>query len=584
MQYRFAEAAEALSTIIAHSADSTERQEASRQLIMCENGQTMLRYIERPAVTGKTTVPKDHFFLYYDIELPGAWATLPPEWYPVALPDSLSPVFIPATTSKALYFSTYHTGNWDIFTTRRLTDTLWTPPEPLKGFVNTPFDERFPYLSPDGTTLYFASNGHSGMGGYDLYKSTWNPATQEWDVPENLGFPYSSPYDDWLFVPNLTGTTALFVSSREQKNDSLSLYRITLEANPIKRLGYSIQEIQQIGKLEPATIPLPAPATIPTPADSADPSDHILYQQLAQQQADEQALQQTLLALRKNYSEQTDALERATMQTTILEYETDLSRIQAGIRQTIHAIQDAETALLAQGIIPDARPSVEPPRKALAPLEDFTPQYRAPIAFPAIATIPPIEEKKDDTFRFRIEKIAVVHPYPEGMAGLIYRIQTGTYSQKVPAREFKGFSPVFEQVDKKRYIYYIGQFRTYDEAIEALSEVKRKNFRDAILTAAIDGKKTALPAARKYEQQQMPAPSPVADTLKTSCHLILGEFPNGLPATLQQAVKAATSRDIVKKTTHGHTVYMVGPFTSPNEALQLQNLLQTQGFETRIEN
>ncbi|MDR0728732.1 MAG: hypothetical protein LBF19_01225, partial [Prevotellaceae bacterium] len=163
MQYRFAEAAEALTTIIAHSVDSTERQEATRQLILCENGQTMLRYIERPAVTGKTTVPKDRFFLYYDIELPGAWATLPSEWYRTTSPDSLSPVFIPAATPKILYFSAYLTGNWELFTTRRLTDTLWTPPEPLNGFVNTPFDERFPYLSPDGTTLYFASNGHSGM-------------------------------------------------------------------------------------------------------------------------------------------------------------------------------------------------------------------------------------------------------------------------------------------------------------------------------------------------------------------------------------------------------------------------------------
>jgi hypothetical protein len=520
------------------------------------------------------------------MELPGAWAVLPSEWHPAPPPDSLSPVFIPNAAPKVLYVAACQAGNWDIFTIRRLSDTLWTAPEPLNGFVNTPFDERFPYLSPDGTTLYFASNGHSGMGGYDLYKSVWNPVTQEWGVPENMGFPYSSPYDDWLFVPNAAYTSALFVSSREQKDDSLTLYRIAIEANPIKRLGYSVQEIQQIGKLEPATTSAPTAAAAPTPADNRDdlPSQ-TLYQQLAQQQDDEQKLQHALLALRKNYGELTDAGERATMQTTILEREIDLSRIQADIRQTIRSIQDTETALLAQGIVPGGRPPVELPRETPAAPEAFHPQYRAAVDFPAIAMSRPAEEKKDDdAFRFRVEKTSVVHPYPTGMAGLVYRIQTGTYSQKVSAREFKGFSPVFEQADKKRYIYYIGQFRTYDKAIEALSEVKRKGFRDAVLMAAIEGKKTTLPAAREYEQRQAPAPLSAADTLTASCHVVLGEFPNGLPAALQQAVKTATSRDIVKKTARGHTVYMVGPFASTDEARQLQNQLQTQGFETRIEN
>ncbi|MDR1680459.1 MAG: hypothetical protein LBS12_01560 [Prevotellaceae bacterium] len=589
MQYRFAEAADLLTAIIAQSADSAAREEATRRLIVCENGQTMLRYIERPTVTGKTAVPEHLFFQYYDIELPGAWATLPSGWHAgTPADDSLSPVFIPSAAADALYYSAFGSGNWDILTVRRLNDTLWSPPEPLNGAVNTPFDERFPYLSPDATTLYFASNGHSGMGGYDLYKSEWNRTTQEWGVPENLGFPYSSPYDDWLFVPNTAHTAALFASSREQKADSLTLYRIALEANPVKRLGYSIQEIQHIGKLEPAAAPAPTVAP-PTPAtDSAGESYQTLYRQLAQQQADEQILQRSLLVLRKSYGELTDAGERAAMQSTILERETDLSRIQAGIRQTTEAIREAEAALLAQGILPDIRPPAEPPPAAPEMSEmpaAFNPQRQSPVAFPAIAIQPPVEDKKeDDVFRFRVDKTSVIHPWPTGLAGLVYRIQTGTYSRKLPAREFKGLSPVFEQVDRKRYIYHIGQFRMYDEAVEALPEVKRKGFRDAVLTAAIDGKKTAIAAAREYEQRQTPATPPADGALPASFHVLLGEFPNGLPAALQQAVKAATPQDIVKKTSRGQTVYMVGPFASLEKAQQLQSHLQAQGFETRIEN
>ena len=585
MQYRFTEAADLLATIIRQSADSTERQEAARQLMLCENGQTMLRYIERPAVTGKTATPKDRFFQYYDIELPGAWAILPAAWRRAAAPDdTLSPVFIPtATTATALYFAACLSEQWDIFVVRRHNDTLWTPPELLKGSVNTPFDERFPYVAPGGTTLYFASNGHSGMGGYDLYKSAWNPVTQAWDAPENLGFPYSSPADDWLFVPDVTATTALFASSREQKADSLTLYRIALEANPGKQLGYSIQDVQQIGQLEPPAAPPPPAAAIRKPTqNNADDADRSRYQLLAQQQADEQKLQQTLRSLRKNYGELTDAVERAALQNTILEYETDLSRIQADMRQTIQTIRETEKERLAQGIVPDARPTDDSPPETPLPPPPFDPQYRATVAFPAAALMPPVkEEPAADPFRFRIEKTSIVYPCPSGVAGLAYRIQTGVYARKLDARDFKGLSPVFEQPDKKRYIYYIGQFQSYDDALEALSEVKRKGFRDALLTAAIDGKKTTIAAAREYEQRKTPSPDDPSPALY---HIVLGEFANGLPATLQQAVKAATQRDIVKKTSRGRTVYIVGPFASPDDARQLQTQLQAQGFETRMEN
>lgn len=586
MQYRFTEAADLLSTIIRQSADSTERQEAARLLILCENGQTMLRYIERPAVTGKTTVPKNGFYQYYDIELPGAWATLPAAGRPATTTaDTLSPVFIP-TPPTALYFAACPTEHWDIFVVRRLHDTLWTPPEPLNSSVNTPFDERFPYVAPDGKTLYFASNGHSGMGGYDLYKSVWNPVTQVWDPPENLGFPYSSPDDDWLFVPDITATTALFASSREQKTDSLTLYRIALEANPIKQPGYSIQDVRQIGQLEPAAAPPPTTAAIRKPAqNNANDADRIHYRLLARQQADEQKLQQTLRSLRKNYGELTDAVERAALQNTILEYETDLSRIQADMRQTIQTIRETEKELLAQGIVPDARPATDRQPEIPAPPEPFNPQCRPTVAFPAAALMPPVKkESAADPFRFKIEKTSVVYPWPAGVPGLVYRIQIGTYTRKLAVRDFKGLSPVFEQPDKKRYIYYIGQFQTCDETLEALSEVKQKGFRDALLIAAIDGKKTTLSAAREYEQRKAPAQKPPDDPSPALYHVVLGEFANGLPATLQQAVKAATQRDIVKKTSRGHTVYIVGPFASLDDAQQLQTLLQAQGFETRMEN
>jgi hypothetical protein len=576
--YYFEEAAAIFSTLAAQSPDSTERQRAARQLILCENGQTLLRYIERPVVTGKKTVPAARFFYYYDVELPGNWAIAPPTLAPPRhAVDTLAPVFIPDVPADALYFASQQTGNWDIYVLRRTNDNQWTAPEPLGDPINTPFDERFPYLSPDGLTLYFASNGHSGMGGYDLYKSTFNPAAQQWAPPENLGFPYSSPFDDWLFVPNAEHSEAIFASSREQKSDSLTLYRLALETNPIKQTGYSINEIQRIGQLLPAAN---TDVAKETPDDADDDESLALYKTLWQQQHDEQQRQATLEALRRTYGETPAHDRRLALQQTILEYEWQLASLQADIRRTMETIRDAEQQMLEKGITPPARP-LRPERNETASTHPpFEARYRPAIEFPPLAILPPVvkEETVEEDYRFRIEKTSVIHDFPPTADGLIYRIQIGTFARKLSPAELKGCSPVFVRSERKKWIYYIGQFDAYDEAGKALAEIKKRGFREALPVAWLNGKTVPVTTAREYEKQH-----PVR-TEQEVYNLILGEFANGLPDGLLQAVKSVTQRDIVKKISKGRIVYIVGPFASADEIKSIQTQLLAKGFETNIEN
>jgi Tol biopolymer transport system component len=76
--------------------------------------------------------------------------------------------------------------------------------------VNTEFDEDYPFLHPNGKTLYFSSKGHNSMGGYDVFKTTYDDAeTQTWSkANENLEFPVNSPDDDILFVTDSLEKTA----------------------------------------------------------------------------------------------------------------------------------------------------------------------------------------------------------------------------------------------------------------------------------------------------------------------------------------------------------------------------------------
>ena len=97
---------------------------------------------------------------------------------------------------KYLYFVSDAVGGFggkDIFRAR-VAGNDFGPMENLGEEINTPGDEMFPYVR-DSVTLYFASNGHPGMGGLDLFKATQD-STGKWNV-ENLGAPINSMGDDF---------------------------------------------------------------------------------------------------------------------------------------------------------------------------------------------------------------------------------------------------------------------------------------------------------------------------------------------------------------------------------------------------
>ncbi|MCE3260790.1 MAG: hypothetical protein K0S12_2431, partial [Bacteroidetes bacterium] len=100
-------------------------------------------------------------------------------------------------------------GGTDIYRAVKNEDGDWSPPE-LVGF-NTLYNEDSPYLAEDGT-LFFASNGLPGYGGYDIYKTRF--INGQWTTPENLGLPVNSPGDDIYFALKPGSPDGYYASSR----------------------------------------------------------------------------------------------------------------------------------------------------------------------------------------------------------------------------------------------------------------------------------------------------------------------------------------------------------------------------------
>lgn len=116
-------------------------------------------------------------------------------------------------------------GGKDIWTARRKGNGSYTRPRNVGNVINTGFDEEAVFVTPDGNTLYFASNGHPGFGGFDVYKSEKN-RDGDWMTPKNAGQPMNSPHDDLFFFPTSDSLVAFVSSSRPGGYGGLDLYKI----------------------------------------------------------------------------------------------------------------------------------------------------------------------------------------------------------------------------------------------------------------------------------------------------------------------------------------------------------------------
>ncbi|MFN4233281.1 MAG: OmpA family protein [Bacteroidia bacterium] len=123
---------------------------------------------------------------------------------------------------KTIYFVSERKGGIggrDIWKSTLGKDNKWGPAENLGKTINTMQDEEAVYIHPDGKTLYFSSKGHKSMGGYDVFKSTFDGT--KWSKPQNLGAPINTEGDDVFFVLDASGKKAYYSSAKDGGNQNI---------------------------------------------------------------------------------------------------------------------------------------------------------------------------------------------------------------------------------------------------------------------------------------------------------------------------------------------------------------------------
>jgi outer membrane protein OmpA-like peptidoglycan-associated protein len=167
--------------------------------------------------------------LYCERQADGTWGE------PTPLPGIINSSFEEKSISitkdeQTLYFTSDRPGGYgktDIYRATKDSKGEWSNVKNLGPKINTPENEDGPFIDFEGV-LYFSSNGKpSGMGGYDIYKTKWDAAANDWEEPVNLGYPINTPDNDVYIVTSSDSKRAYYSSVREDGLGFTDIYIIT---------------------------------------------------------------------------------------------------------------------------------------------------------------------------------------------------------------------------------------------------------------------------------------------------------------------------------------------------------------------
>ncbi|MGN0202229.1 MAG: hypothetical protein ACI399_04915 [Candidatus Cryptobacteroides sp.] len=548
-------------------ADSSDLGRIEEQLMMAQNGLNMMDYCSDPTVVARQTFPLKDFFLFYP--LPNkSWRKSPNQLDSTASGRIPTPVFYPDGAEEIYYSCTDEQGIRNICRTIHK-DSLWTVPTLINEHITSYSDEIFPMVSADGKTLTFASSGLYGMGGYDLYQAEWNPDTNDWGVPVNMGFPYSSPYNDFLLINTEDGKYTIFASDRGCGKDSVCIYVLEYDVMPVRTSVGGVKELRTLSSLVPKDDPtrIDNDSAVSGKEMESPEQQHYLEQLKAVRTMRDSLARFTarLDGMRSRLASASDD-EKAALTDSILESELHLPALNDALKKAVGKLQEIEMDFLMKGMVFDAgKLQAQADKEVVGASSGYTFTRNEYGPSFALEMEQPVR-KFDYSFMILPEgRFAEDNNLP---AGLVYQIQIFTQSRKATVADINGLSPVFERLNPSgKYTCSVGLFRNYASALENLNKVKGRGFRTAIITAYKDGKPVGVAEARKMESE-------------ITSLFFVKIFPENGQSLAEQAVSVIqdnTDKDLQKSVENGSIIYRVGPFNDGQEAENLMQAIRQAG-------
>lgn len=177
----------------------------------------MIQRVQDVAVIDSINVDREDFFRYYRLSS-SAGRLLDRHELPAGFEAADETVVFYPEDGSVMIWGTEQ----GLVESRRLTDGSWEAPSELGSVINAGGTANYPFQLTDGSTLYFATDGDDSLGGLDLYITQ---RTREGvAVPQNMGMPYNSPYDDYMLAIDEETGAGWFATDRNQLGNKVTIY------------------------------------------------------------------------------------------------------------------------------------------------------------------------------------------------------------------------------------------------------------------------------------------------------------------------------------------------------------------------
>ncbi len=226
-EYRFDEAIDLLQKEIAQDKRKkrpTEEKEA--QLHRAQVAAGMLSATEKVTFIDSLVVDSNQFMKYYrinpDVGQIGSYGQLFPK-NELHVKRSGKTVFINELGDLSYISLPNDDGELKISRSEKVAGE-WETPIPLSGLSDYVGNQDFPFVMADGVTLYYAAKDDEGLGGYDIYVTRYNADSERFVKPENVGMPFNSPANDYLYAIDEFNNLGWFVTDRNQPAGKVCIY------------------------------------------------------------------------------------------------------------------------------------------------------------------------------------------------------------------------------------------------------------------------------------------------------------------------------------------------------------------------
>ena len=267
-----------------------------------------------------------------------------------------------------VYFSQPDGHQQQLYTADKLGNE-WSKPQPLQGLSEGIDEASYPFMLTDGLTFYFAGKGEESIGGYDIFMTRYDSRSGSFLKPENIGMPFNSEANDYMYAIDEANRIGYFVSDRRQPEGKVCIY-IFIPSDTRKTYDnskYTEEQIRNFAdiasiadtwgngterkaaldriKSKYATHDIPGQLVSTGDAASAvefhSKEANSLYQKLLKEQNALDIVNSSLDMLRQKYHK-ANASERNRMKSEILKLEEQALQLNASVKQLTKATRNAE--------------------------------------------------------------------------------------------------------------------------------------------------------------------------------------------------------------------------------------------------